>query len=92
MFKRMTWLAVQTLSKQYYMLFCDTFWGIFRTLTSKAFYKFLQKSSIPDFWQGLEYASVVSLNRSATTYHSYRLVHSVSLGRIKISLAIAIAS
>ena len=55
------------------------------------FVQIFTKSSIPDACQGLEYTSVVSLDRSATTSHSYRLLHSVSVSQIRISLAMAIA-
>ena len=87
----MTWLEVQALSKQYYMLFCNTFWGIFWTLKNKVFtnfYKKLHRRCLTVFR-----ICVCSFSQqvSATTCHIYRLFHSISLGQIRVSLAIAIA-
>ena len=87
----MTWLAVQALSKQYLHV---TLWHILRHIrnpTQTSFLQIFTKRTIPDAWQGLEYASVVSLDWFATTCHSCRLLHAVSLGQIRISLDIAIA-
>ena len=64
----MTWLAVQAL---YQTVLHAILWYIQRHIQNADKQGFLQiftKSSIPGAWQGLEYASVVSFDRSATTY------------------------
>ena len=72
------------------MLFCDIFRGIFRTLTNKVFTN-LYKKLHPRCLTGFRICVCSFFRQVCHNLHSYILLYSVSLGQIRISLAIAIA-